>query len=102
MFGIGRAFKTRPYNVYNYTPRYYDERKERIEKLEEKYSKEEAKAMLDDEDDITITFSRDNLKNAWRKSKKTSADAKATRRLALIITILVGIVVYMFDLHKLL
>lgn len=99
MFGLGRAFKTRSYYVFDYTPRYYDKRKERLEKLEEKYSKENQSE--NEDDDVTIAFSKENLKNAWRKSKKRSSDNKSTRRLALIITILVGIVVYMFDLHTL-
>ena len=100
MFGFGKAFRGRSYYVFNYTPRYYDERKERLQKLEEKYAHTDKKVRTD-EDDVTITFSRDHLKNAWRKSKKTSADTKSTRRLALIITILVGIVAYLFELHKL-
>lgn len=99
MFGLGKAFKTRSYYVFNYTPRYYDERKERLQKLEEKYSQENESELEGDE--VTITFSKDNLKNAWRKSKKRSSDTKSSRRLALIITILIGIVVYMFDLHTL-
>ena len=34
---FGNAFKGRSHYVYNYKPRYYDERKERLEKLKEKY-----------------------------------------------------------------
>ena len=36
---FGNAFKTRSYNVFDYKPRYYNERKERIRKLEESYAK---------------------------------------------------------------
>ncbi|MFY0604160.1 MAG: hypothetical protein JXQ93_09430 [Flavobacteriaceae bacterium] len=100
MFGLGNAFKPRKYYVFDYKPRYYDERKERIEKLKQKYnpnSKEDANS----EDVPEITFSKSQLKNAWRKNKSTSVDVKSTRRLALIIAILVGIVAYFFELHKL-
>ncbi len=99
MFGLGGAFKPRSYYVFNYTPRYYDEKKERIEKLKEKYANEDQSPH--NEDDITIAFSKDNLKSAWKKSKKTSGNSKTTRRLAFIIAILVGIVAYLFELHKL-
>lgn len=97
MFGLGTPFKPRRYNVFNYTPRYYDERKERLEKLKEKY-KDNTESY---DDDVTITFTKNNLKDAWKRSKKAPGDPSATRRLALIITILVGIVAYIFELHTL-
>lgn len=99
MFGLGNAFKPRKYYVFDYKPRYYDERKERIEKLKQKYSDP---SFVDDEEDTPeITFSKNHLRNAWKKNKTTSADVKSTRRLAIIIAILVGIVAYIFELHKL-
>ena len=99
MFGLGTSFKSGRYSVFDYTPRYYDERKERLKKLKEKY-KDSTKNH--DEDDITITFTKKNLKDAWKKSKKTSGDPKATRRLAIIIATLVGVIAYIFELHTLL
>jgi hypothetical protein len=100
MFGLGNAFKPRKYYVYDYKPRYYDERKERIEKLKQKYSKD-SEEVEEEEDTYEITFSKTHLRNAWSKSKSTSTDVKSTRRLAIIIAILVGIVAYLFELHKL-
>ena len=95
---FGRAFKTRSYYVFNYTPRYYDPRKERIKKLEEKYSSEN----IENEIDIPhVDFSKNNLRKAWKKSKSSSHNRKTSIRLALIITILVGIVVYILDFHHL-
>lgn len=97
---FGKAFKTRRYNVFNYQPRYYDERKERIQKLEEKYAKlRENGSEIDTEESIqSVDFSRNNLRKAWKKQKSPISDSKSTLRLALIITILVGIAVYTFDL----
>jgi len=100
MFGMKGAFKPRQHYVFNYTPRYYNERKERLEKLKEKYESKE-NSHIDIENDVTITFSKNNLKSAWKRTKKSPSDYRSTRRLAIIITILVGIVAYIFELHKL-
>jgi len=34
---FGKAFKPRAHYVYDYKPRYYDERKERLQQLKDKY-----------------------------------------------------------------
>lgn len=94
---FGKLIKTRSYYVFNYKPRYYDERKERLAKLEEKYSKNKE----EDNDIPNLDFSKEKLRQAWRKSKSSSSSHKANIRLALIITILVGIVVYVLDFHHL-
>ena len=39
---FGNAFKPRAHYVFNYKPRYYDERKERLEKLKEKYENKDS------------------------------------------------------------
>ena len=94
---FGNAFKPRAHYVYNYKPRYYDERKERLEKLKEKYKDHKGST-----DDIPpITFSKDNLKSSWQRHKKVSSNRAVNMRLAIIITILVGILAYLFELHKL-
>ena len=99
MFGLGSPFKRNSHYVYNYTPRHYDERKERLEKLKEKY--ENLNSEEQDDEDITIAFTKNNLKNAWKKTRKSDDGNKSARRIALIIAILVGIVAYIFELHKL-
>ena len=94
---FGNAFKTRAHYVYNYKPRYYDERKERIEKLKKQYENEQSAT-----DDVPkITLSKDKLKADWQRQKKLSSNGGVNRRLAIIIAILVGIVAYLFELHKL-
>ena len=89
------AFKSRKHYVFDYKPRYYDERKERIENLKKKYSGG------NDTDSTRITFSKSNLRNEWSKAKKPAVDRRTTLRLAIIITILVGIATYILDLHSL-
>jgi len=93
---FGKAFKSRKHYVFDYKPRYYDERKERIENLKLKYSDKESK-----EDATRIHFTKNNLKNEWVKRKKLASNRSSTIRLAIIITILVGIAVYILDLHTL-
>lgn len=94
---FGKLFKPRAHYVFDYKPRYYDERKERIKQLEKKYSK----SNTSDEDINEIKLTKNNLKNNWVKQKQTSADKATILRMAIIIAILVGIVAYLFDLHTL-
>jgi len=94
---FGKLFKPRAHYVFDYKPRYYDERKERIKQLEKKYSKSNAS----DEEVNEIKLTKNNLKNNWVKQKQTSADRATILRMAIIIAILVGIVAYLFDLHTL-
>lgn len=96
---FGNAFKTRSYYVFDYKPRYYNERKERIRKLEEKYSRN--KELGIDENLSSVDFSTNNLRKAWKRSKSPISNRKSNLRLALIITILVGIAAYILDFHHL-
>ncbi len=94
---FGKAFKSRKHYVFDYKPRYYDERKERIENLKLKYSNKEAS----DVDTTRIHFTKNNLKNEWVKNKRLASNRGTTIRLAVIISILVGIAAYLLDLHTL-
>ena len=94
---FGKLFKPRAHYVFDYKPRYYDERKERLEKLEDKYHKNKKL----DEEAPKISLSKNNLKNDWVKNKRSATDRSTNLRLAIIIAILVGIVAYIFELHKL-
>jgi hypothetical protein len=94
---FGNAFKPRAHYVFDYKPRYYDERKERLEKIKKKYKNKEETS----EDIPNITLSKDNLKSEWHRHKKISSSGGVNRRLAIIIAILVGILAYFFELHKL-
>ena len=93
---FGKLFKPRAHYVFDYKPRYYDERKERLQQLEEKYKKGDHP-----EDTPSIRLTKNNLKNNWVKNKRSATDRSSNIRLALIIAILVGIVAYIFQLHTL-
>lgn len=94
---FGNAFKPRAHYVFNYKPRYYDERKERLAKLKEKYENNDDASL----DIPKISLSKDNLKSSWQRHKKVSSNRAVNKRLAIIITILVGILAYLFEMHKL-
>jgi hypothetical protein len=66
---FGTPFKQRAHYVFNYKPRYYSERKERLGNLKGKYAKD--------------------------------SDGGSSKRLAIIIALLVGICAYLFELHTL-
>ena len=94
---FGKLFQPRSHYVFNYKPRYYDERKERLQKLENQYLKNEDA----DEDVATLHLTKNNLRNDWVKNKRSATDKSTNLRLAIIITILVGIAAYIFEIHKL-
>ena len=96
---FGTPFKQRAHYVFNYKPRYFDERKERLDKLKDKY--ETSSDGSTQKKAYKITLTKNNLKNDWAKTKRSSADAKANKRLAIIIAVLVGICAYIFELHTL-
>jgi len=79
---IGNFFKQRAHYVFNYKPRYYNERKERLEAVKKKYATK---------DKETVTITRTNFRESWKKSKQTSRN-NANIRTALIIVILVFLV----------
>jgi hypothetical protein len=93
---FGKLFKPRAHYVFDYKPRYYDERKERLQKLEEKYHGNKSN------DDVPkIRISKNSLRNDWVKNKRSATDRSTNLRLAVILAILVGLVAYFFELHTL-
>ena len=96
MLGFNGVFKARANYVFDYKPRYYDEKKERIKKLEQQYAKNKDASL-----ENHINLSKETLKREWKKNKHVAHDRKANRRLAIIITLLVGIVFYVLELHTL-
>ena len=95
---FGKLFRPRAHYVFDYKPRFYDERKERLRQLEKKYSK----SNTSNEEVNQIKLVKNNLKNSWVRNKNTSSDRATILRMAIIIAILVGIAAYIFDLHTLL
>ena len=68
---FGTPFKQRAHYVFNYKPRYFNERKERLEKLKEKYADDTAVK----KNTYTLQLSKNSLKRDWSKTKKTMTDA---------------------------
>ena len=94
---FGKLFKPSSHYVFNYKPRYYDERKERLQNLEKRYHNSDGS----DAEISKITLSKNNLKNDWIKNKRSATNRATNIRLAVIIAILVGIVAYILKLHTL-
>ena len=94
---FGKLFKPRAHYVFDYKPRYYNERKERLQKLEQEQI---ANENLDSESKA-LKLTKNNLKNDWVKNKKNATDRSTTLRLALIIAILVGLAAYILEIHTL-
>ena len=92
---FGKLFKPRSHYVFDYKPRYYDERKERL-KNKHQSAKDQSKATT------KIRLTKNNLKNDWIRNKRSATDRSTNLRLALIIAILVGLVAYILKLHTLL
>jgi len=94
---FGKLFKPRSHYVFDYKPRYYNERKERLQNLEDKYHSD--KDLSDESRKMRLT--KNNLKTDWVKNKRSATDKASNLRLALIIAILVGLAAYILELHTL-
>jgi len=88
---LGNLFRQRSHYVYDYKPRYYDPRKERIEKLKRQHAGGNSKSM---------TFEKATFKAQWAKKKK-SASNNVNIRQAIIISILATIAFFGLGLDKL-
>lgn len=94
---FGKAFKPRSHYVFDYKPRFYSESKERIENLRKKYHGDKESS----NDTPKISLTKSNLKDSWTKNKRMASDRATIKRLAIIITLLVGIAAYILDFHRL-
>ena len=83
MIGHFFKFKQRTHYVFNYKPRFYDERKERLEAVKKKYAQTKTKD--------AVNRTAINFRESWKKSKKPSRN-NANIRTSLIIVILVFLV----------
>lgn len=79
------------YKRFNYIPRYYDERQERLDQMEAKYSES-----ADPERRRDIKF-KANLQDNWGNAQHKSQAFKANLRLLLILAILLFGVYYLFE-----
>lgn len=81
---------------YSYTPRYYDERKERLETLVEKYKK--------DEDNVDVSSAeyrarmKQRMEQSWEwTSAQSSAAQSANIRLIIILIALLAVSYFILD-----
>lgn len=95
---FGKLFKPRAHYVFDYKPRYYSERKERLKMLEKKYH---GNNEIGDDETVKVKLVKNNLKNDWVKNKRSATDRSTNIRLAIIIAILVGLVAYILEIHTL-
>ncbi len=72
MLGLRSLFRQEKNKTYNYQPRYFDERKERLENLEKKYHGDSASKE-------TYTMDRRALRAAWNMEDKKSERKFNTR-----------------------
>jgi len=80
-----RFMKVNRNKKFDFTPRYYDERKERINKIREMY------AQVDEEDSsLRQAQVRERIQNAWHSQKSYSKQARyANLRLIIILAALI-------------
>ncbi len=95
---FGTPFKQRAHYVFNYHPRYYSERKERLDNLKGKHTDS---SQTSADKDYQPSLIRKGVKTEWTKSKKKPTDTASSKRLAIIIAVLVGACAYILELHTL-
>lgn len=83
---FGTFFKLNKNKQYNYTPRYYDERKERLENLKRKHG-------VSDEETEKKTYRRTNFRDDWKQTSKIKSNQNTRLRL-LVIFIFLLLVTY--------
>ncbi len=76
------GFSVRKPKAFNYKPRYYDEKKERIEELKKKYSGEKS------EEGLSPDF-KERLRTSWHiKEKRIGTVSKGTMLIYLVLVLL--------------
>jgi hypothetical protein len=78
---IPSLFRQKKNNTYNYTPRYYNERKERLDDIKKKYE------VKTDESSINRS-SNVNFRDEWLKNRKSTSDSNTRLRLIIILIFL--------------
>lgn len=73
-------FKQKKNKTYGYTPRYYNERKERIDELKKKYEVKEG--------DYDNGYRRENYRDEWKKNRNSSPEASTRLRFIIILIFL--------------
>lgn len=83
-------FKQNRANTFNFKPRYYDPSRERIEKLRQKYQRQQREGKNTEERHLELEA---KLKQEWRSRRQTSVNS-SNRTLLLIIAVLLILTYY--------
>lgn len=78
---IGSLFKRNKNKTYNYTPRYYDERKERLDNLKKKHG------LIEDESGEK-GYRTTNFRDQWKQNSKAQSNRNTRLRLFVILIFL--------------
>ena len=87
-------FKTKGPKGFDYSPRYFDERKERIRKLEEKYK---AEMRQDDRDPERRARMKDEMRAQWDRGHVSRQTSYAGLRFLIIMIVLAGALLYVYN-----
>ena len=79
MFSV--FFKQRKNKSYNYTPRYYDERKERLDNLKRKHG------LIEDDSDGK-RYTKTNFRDEWKQNSKIQSNNNSRIRFLVILAFL--------------
>jgi len=85
-FGFFRQVKPRQFNLQY---RYYDERKERLDKLRRKYDDS-------NNEEFDPGLYREHLQSSWRTKRVYSNNGRGFMRVVLIFAILAGLIYWIF------
>jgi len=75
-------FKQHRNKTYNYTPRYYDERKERLDMIKGKYG------LIEEDAETDKIFRRKNFRDDWKQNRKAQINKNSRIRFMVILTFL--------------
>jgi len=89
-FGI---FKTRAPKGFEFNPRYYNERKDRIDKLEKKFRAEKERSKNDSSHSTRL---KDEMNAQWGREHVSRQGKFARQRLLIILAVLGLALVYMY------
>ena len=87
-------FKTKQPKQFDFTPRHYDERKERIQKLEEKYRKEMKR---DDGDPERRARMKEDMRVQWDRGHVNRQTGYAGLRFLIIMIVLAGALIFVYN-----
>lgn len=88
-------FKQHKNKSFDYYPRYYDERKERLEKLYEKHHG--TKDMTDEE---RVLKRRESFRDSWYKNRQAQVKSNANKRLGIILVALFGLAFFIIKYYR--